>query len=1021
MSFVAVTALLLMTIGAFVGSGIFNVAAQTSSQVPVLGKLVKAFNDPTQGLIESKDVEWVADDPLDTFRSLNDEISSITYSNNFITLKDTPTVWGSQGQIPAVNSAGSALEWADPTGVQDNSITEGKLAIHNTPIDSYILTWDTTDALEWAPNLTATNATLDGNGTAANPIGVADNAITKDMLSVHNAAQDGWRLEYSSTNGLEWILPTVDTDSTISGSGITGNALSVANNAITEDKLSIHNVRQDDFVLTWGGNRGLEWAESIISTTSNFSGQGTTGSPLTLVSNSINEGQLSIHNSPQTGYYLEWNSLNGMEWVTNPSTGGLITIVSDATLSGTGVTGDVLGVADDSITEIKLDIYNPPQTGYYLEWDTHNGMQWVTNPATGILITVATDTTLTGTGTAGNLLGVADNSLVEGKLSIHNPPQTGYYLEWDTHNGMQWVADPSTGGLSAVTTDSTLSGTGTSLSGDALGVADDSLVEGKLKILNDPVSGYYLEWNTTGTAGMQWVADPASGGLTLVTHDSTLTGQGTSSLPLSVADNSLGEGKLNISNNPTDGYYLRWNTAGMQWVTNPATNALTAVNTDATLTGTGTSGSALRVADNSIEEVKLKVSNTPPGDGYLLTWDGSNLKWGTIITDNSTLSGTGISGSALGVANESLGEGKLNIPISPTNGYYLSWTAGNMKWLADPATNALTAVNTDATLDGDGNTGTVNELRVADDAITEAHLKVSNSPTSTNNILSWGGSDLTWTAVHTNVADESITEPKLDIHNDPPTATDGILTWNNSGDYLNWASSISGSLIVDDTIGEAKLNIQGTRTDGYLLEYDTTDGLTWASRPAQTVTQIEALITSALGSFEAATSQIADGAVTEVKLAQAVKDQLHTDAELAALAPAAYTLGTEPNEFTGTDQESANETRDNFYEGVIEAKQSRADIFSANFQGRVEIELSVGLGAGAAGDSWRLAWGGAGTPLISSNTSNQLITIYWSPTSTLSDILGTVNSYAGLSAEPCWGWPTSRICQFYLQFNYRRY
>ena len=51
---------------------------------------------------------------------------------------------------------------------------------------------------------------------------------------------------------------------------------------------------------------------------------------------------------------------------------------------GTAVTGTLnpAQIGDDSIAEVKLDIYNAPSDGYVLEYDSTNGMQWTASGST---------------------------------------------------------------------------------------------------------------------------------------------------------------------------------------------------------------------------------------------------------------------------------------------------------------------------------------------------------------------------------------------------------------------------------------------------------------------------------------------------------------------------------------------------------------------------------------------------------------------------------------------------------------
>ena len=55
------------------------------------------------------------------------------------------------------------------------------------------------------------------------------------------------------------------------------------------------------------------------------------------------------------------------------------------------------------------------------------------------------------------------------------------------------------------------------------------------------------------------------GGLSAVEHDTTLDGTGTAAMPLSVADNSLVEGKLAIANDPEAGHFLSHDGNNMLW------------------------------------------------------------------------------------------------------------------------------------------------------------------------------------------------------------------------------------------------------------------------------------------------------------------------------------------------------------------------------------------------------------------------------------------------------------------------
>ena len=100
-----------------------------------------------------------------------------------------------------------------------------------------------------------------------------------------------------------------------------------------------------------------------------------------------------------TNQVLGWTS-SGQVW-TDPTGmgGGLTTVASDGTLSGTGVSGDPLGVADDSITTLQL-----------ADLAVHTANL-------GLLSVHAAQ--------------LADDAVTEPKLAASNAPGTSQVLSWD--------------------------------------------------------------------------------------------------------------------------------------------------------------------------------------------------------------------------------------------------------------------------------------------------------------------------------------------------------------------------------------------------------------------------------------------------------------------------------------------------------------------------------------------------------------------------------------------------------------
>lgn len=118
-----------------------------------------------------------------------------------------------------------------------------------------------------------------------------------------------------------------------------------------------------------------------------------------------------------------------------------------------------------------------------------------------------------------------------------------------------------------------------------------------------------------------------------------------------LANDSVSEPALAVSNSPTADYLLSWNGSAMAW----ATLAVAAI------------------ADDLITEPKLAISNAPTAN-YVLYYDSvAGMTWGAIV-------------NAL-IADGTITEAKLDIDNSPTDGYALLWsaTAGKPMWSALPA------------------------------------------------------------------------------------------------------------------------------------------------------------------------------------------------------------------------------------------------------------------------------------------------------------------------------------------------
>ena len=384
---------------------------------------------------------------------------------------------------------------------------------------------------------------------------------------------------------------------------------------------------------------------------------------------------------------------------------------------GGGILGDVLTVS----------------TGGALIWTapTGTGDNWGTQ-------VVAHDATLTGDGTTGNTLKVA-NPLpavgTEGQvLTVVSGNPT-----WQTATGDNW-------GTQVVEHDTSLIGDGTIA--DPLGISTVGAATGEYLQFD----GTNLVWSIPDSEGSgdNW-------GTQVVAHDATLTGDCTTGNTLKVANplpaiGTEGQVLTVVSGNPT------WQTAtGDNWGTQVVAH-------DATLTGDGTTGNTLKVANplpavGTEGQVLTVVSGNPiwqtPSGGSYTAGIGIEIV-GTEIKHKTNPGGH--SGDVLQAANtmDLIVTGLQQVGISstaPTNGQVLTYN-GTQWAAATPSGGTYTAGlgiditgTTIAHKDGaNGHTGDVSQT-ASSMALTVTGLRniaVSSTAPTNGQVLTYNGTQ--WAA-----------------------------------------------------------------------------------------------------------------------------------------------------------------------------------------------------------------------------------------------------------------------------------
>ena len=270
-----------------------------------------------------------------------------------------------------------------------------------------------------------------------------------------------------------------------------------------------------------------------------------------------NAGSWSASNE---GFHLE--GTNGIKFCTAPASGDsiFITLIGSATSVNVPATNSVVEAAiqDEQVSEQKLKVSNTGSNGQFLQKSAGTGgLTWAA---------------------AGGASSIADDSIAEVKLDIHNAPSgTDKFLAY-TSNGMEW----------AVPTD-----TNTQLSTEQV----------------QDIVGAMFTGNTETNISATY--EDSDGTIDLVSTDTVYThpnhsGEVTSTADgaQTIASNVVDEDNLKISNSPTNGQFLQaqsGNTGGLTWASVSASPEITG-----TVTGTLPDGKAVVIkSDGTLLEAKI--------------------------------------------------------------------------------------------------------------------------------------------------------------------------------------------------------------------------------------------------------------------------------------------------------------------------------------------------------------------------------------------------------------------------------
>jgi hypothetical protein len=202
--------------------------------------------------------------------------------------------WGAQSAVTNATLTGSGTA-GNPLGIAQQGATNGQVLKFNGT--SWAPAPDNNDGPDnWGTQTAATSLNIGGNGTAGNPLRIADLGASAGQVLKWNPVQNLWLPANDDNAGPDnWGTQTAVTNATIAGNGTAGNPLGIAQQGATNGQVLKFNG------TSWApaadnDTGGDNWGSQTAFTSLNIGGNGTAGNPLRLADLGASAGQV-----------LKWN------------------------------------------------------------------------------------------------------------------------------------------------------------------------------------------------------------------------------------------------------------------------------------------------------------------------------------------------------------------------------------------------------------------------------------------------------------------------------------------------------------------------------------------------------------------------------------------------------------------------------------------------------------------------------------------------------------------------------------------
>ena len=533
-------------------------------------------------------------------------------------------------------TAGTGLSGGGTSGVVTVNVDISASNFPTIPIDKGGTGADTDSGARSNLGL-GTAALVDtGNDPGDVPVlaGLVGIVQSQDLAGNSGVAASGDVLTFDGTSSQSWTTPSAASSAPISGNGSVGSPLTIADSAITEPKLAIAADPTSNQVLTWDGS-AMVWsspASGAVTTDNSFNGTGIIGSPLTLNTAGSTFPTIPIEKGGTAATTVaDARTSLGLGTAAQANTG-----TSSGEVPALDTSGHISdGVIPDGITrdtEVQtlfntaLTFATTGNTEVGINIDYNTSTRKLNATVTGALI--HSDASLSGSGTTTDPLMIANNAVTEPRMAIGNTPTDLQVLSWDAGNTrFLWKDDATAAAGSGIDrVNSDSTLTGEGTALSALGIADNAITEARLSVTNSPTAGRVLGYNSSGD--LEWVVGGGGGGGAV---DSVSGGTGLTT------NTTTGDVTVNIDVAQSDFPVIPLDKGGTGGTTQLTARAGIGLSTAVTSIGENAGQLTVAYADGTNFNVPLEEGGSFRGEGhevfqggdtFLTTANGTRFEFG---------------------------------------------------------------------------------------------------------------------------------------------------------------------------------------------------------------------------------------------------------------------------------------------------------------------------------------------------------------------------------------------------------